>query len=110
MTYFIPEDETETINIKTEKTFDIQIDILPSTIAILQYEFSCLDSDVNAQFCDILSAEIVSVGENIYGFYKSYLNGISFYQPVIQRTNTNHFYKDTVSLNFGIVSNTGKHI
>jgi hypothetical protein len=50
----------------------------------------------------------VSVGEDVDGFLNDYISGHVFYQPVFEiKADLKDYYTDTVTFDFGILTNTG---
>jgi hypothetical protein len=72
----------------------------------VKYRFQALDNSVN-QFGHILSANVTSVGRNVDGFAKDFYT-TSLISPVYSTVLASPFYKETVEIDLGIVTNTCK--
>jgi hypothetical protein len=84
----------------------IKVSIPPFYNAKTTFVFKCVDQLFDMSFCNINYAPTISFGRNINGS-KDYIDSSAF---LLETSTNNGFYKDTVTLDLGIITNTSSKL
>jgi hypothetical protein len=84
----------------------IKVSIPPFYNAKTTFIFKCIDQLFDMSFCNINYAPAISFGRNVNGS-KDYIDASSF---LLETSANNGYYKDTATLDLGILTNTSNII